>query len=299
LYRPIFTIPVFIATALLILHSALFRGRRDTLLFWGLGYLVAFGRELVYQNVFPTYRFTGADLKLLNVPLTVPAGWLFEAYTSLYVAQFLLGVDRASLTKGLDRMTPKAYGERVLPVITLSCVVTATIACAIENVAVRMRWWQTRGGGESISPGWIPGHMFTVFWLLTLLLAVTHRGLRLGRNLLHVALALGFLGVVELIDVIVPASQDRPWVTAAAMVVCAAYLASLFMWRRLVLFFVVDFVLGVMGDNVASVIASAIGRPADMLLVWQIWTMTVMVTYGVYIVTRQRPAVQVRPAELL
>jgi hypothetical protein len=300
-YRPLFTYPVAVATALLVLHSWRYRGRRSTVIFWGLGYVVAFGREVVYQNVFPTYRFSSSDLRLFGVPLTVPAGWLFEAYTSLYMAQFILGLDRDTVTAGEDRMTPRRYGGLVLPVLCLATVVTSTISFAIESVAIPMHWWQPRSGGEGMSPGWIPGHMFTAFWLLTLLLYVTHPPLRLRRNLLYVALALGFTAVVELVDVILPAAARSAWLYPVAAVPAAAYLGSLFMWRRLVLFFFVVFVLGVMGDVPAGVLASLFGvtRSGGVTSVWLAWVVCVMLAYGLWIVRMQRPERPARPVRLL
>lgn len=300
MYRQIFTYPVFVATALLVLHSWLFRGRRNTLLFWGAGYVVAFCRELAYQNIFPSYRFTGAQFKLFNVPLTIPAGWLFEAYISLYLAQIIMGADLASITEGEARMTPKRYGARVLPIIGLSCVVTGTIAFAIENTAVRMHWWHGRGAGDGISPGWIPGHMFTVFWLTTLLLYITHEGLRLRRNLLYVGLALAFTAVVELVDVIGPAAKQHAWVMPLVIVIVAAYFASLFMWRRLLLFFTV-FALAVMGDNPAALAARLLGKtePRDTISLWLLWNMSVVLIYGLYLFKKQRPEIPVTPRQLL
>jgi hypothetical protein len=301
MYRPLFTYPVALSTALLVLHSWLYRGRRNTVVFWGLGYVVAFGRELVYQNVFPTYRFTGSDLRVLGVPLTIPAGWLFEAYASLYLAQHILGVDLDTVEGGEARMTPRRYGERVLPVLALASVVTSTIAFAIESVAVPMQWWQPAGGGQQMSPGWLSGHMFTVFWLLTLLLYVTHPAMRLRRNLAYVALALAFTAVVELVDRIGPAARAHPWVWPVAIVPAAAYLGSLFMWRRLLLFFFVVFVLGVMGDVPAGLIAAAVGvtRDGQIASIWLGWTVCVMLAYGVLIARTQAPARPARPARLL
>lgn len=297
MYRPLFTVSVLIATVLLVLHSWLFRGPRNTMLFWVAGYLFAFGREFVYQNVFPTYRFTGADLKLFNVPVTIPMGWLFEAYTSIYLAQFMLGADVQTMTAGEARITPSAYGQRVLPVIALACVVTSTITCAIENVAVRMHWWQTGGGGYGISPGWIPGHMYTVFWLLTLLVYLMHKPLRLWRNLLYVVLALAFTAVLELPNAIGPAAQLHAWVYPLVSLVVGAYLAVLFLWRQLLLFVVVTLVFGMMGDVPSRLLASLIG--VEYQRVWLVWTMSVVLLYGLYLFRTQRPERPVSPTQLL
>ncbi len=297
MYRPLFTYPVLVATALLILHSWLFRRPRNTLLFWGAGYVFAFARELAYQNLFPTYRFTGADLKLFAVPVTIPMGWLFEAYTSLYLAQFIMGADLGTMMAGGARITPRSYGTRVLPVIALACVITSTITCAIENTAVRMHWWQCRGGGYDMNPGWITGHMFTVFWLLTLLIYLTHAPLRLQRNLLYVVLALTFNAVVELAGLIPPAAQHHVWVYPIVVVVVAAYLAVLFLWRQLLVFNLVTFGFGMMGDVPSSFLASLIGL--DTSFAWSLWTMSAMLLYGLYLFRTQCPERQTSPTQLL
>jgi hypothetical protein len=56
-------------------------------------------------------------------------------------------------------------------------------------------------------------------------------------------------------------------------VVAGGYVASLFMWRRLVLFFFVVFVLGVMGDVPSGFLASLVGitRHGDVIAVWLGW----------------------------
>jgi hypothetical protein len=296
MHREIFTIPVIVATVLLVLHSYLFRGPRSTLVFWGAGYCFAFLRELAYQNWFPTYRFVGADLKLLNVPLTIPAGWLFEAYTSLYLAQFILGMDLRALTEGAVEMTPERYGRRVLPVLALSSVVTGTIACAIENVAVKMHWWQARSGGEDVGR-WITGHMYTVFWLLTLLVYVTHRELRLVRNLVYVACALGFTAVMELANVIGPYSRDHAWAKPLAFAVAGAYVLSVFMYRRLLLFFAVVVGLGILLDP-SEWLASFL-QINDSVLVWQVWVIALISLYGLHMYLSQRPTAPARPVVLV
>ncbi len=299
MYRPLFTYPVLIATGLLILHSWLFRGRRNTLIFWGAGYLFAFARELMYQNFLSNYRFSGTDLKILNVPVTIPMGWLFEAYTSLYVAQFLIGADAATMAAGEARITARDYGTRVLPVLALACVVTSTITCAIENVAVRMHWWATKGGGYGMSPGWVSGHMFTVFWLLTLLVYLTHKPLRLQRNLLYVVLAQCFVAVLELVDSIGPAAQQHDWVYPVVCLVLASYLAVLCMWYQLLILQMVIWGMGMMGDLPSRLLASRIGAGTDITSIWLTWTMSAMLLYGVYLLATQRPDRPVNPTQLL
>jgi len=293
LYRPLFTIPVFIATVLLVIHSWLFRGRRNTILFWGGGYIFAFAREFMYQNMIVAYTFSGVSLKLFNVPLTIPMGWLFEAYTSLYLAQFFIGADLTTTTVGNLRISARDYGKRVLPIIALACVITSTVTCAIENVATRMHWWQSEAGGEGINPGWILGHMFTVFWLLTLLMYLTHKPLRLHRNLLYVLLALGFTFVVETGG----PTNHGSW----GYLVMAAYFAALFMWRQLLVFFLVVIALNVVlltgfGFLWESVAALA---HVQQITVQLAWTMTAMMFYGAYLLWTQRSEHPVRPTHLL
>ena len=297
MYRPLFTIPVLVATALLVLHSWLFRGPRATLLFWGFGYVVAFARELTYQNVFATYRFTGAGLQLLHVPVTIPCGWLFEAYVSLYVAQWVLGVDRASLLGDEPHISPRAYGARVVPLLGFACVVTATITLAIETVAVRMGWWQTRGGGSGLSPGWIHGHIFTVYWLSTLLTFVTHPRLRLWRNLAFVVAAWMCMFAIELAE---PAlSSGRTAAHVALALAAAPYVLGSLMWPQLALLALGGFVVLVQGDVPTRLLARTIGRPEDQQGLWLLWNVAAVLAYGVYLYRTQRPPVPRRPALLL
>lgn len=299
MYRALFTVPVMIATASLVLHSGLFRGATKTKIFWGYGYLLAFGRELVYQNFLAnTYRFTGTDLKLLNVPLTVPMGWLFEAYISLYVAQYILGTDAKMLIGGRRQITARQYRKEVLPVIALACIITSTITIAIENVAVRMHWWQMMDGTYNVNPGWIQGHMFTVFWLLTAILYLTYEPLRLRRNLVYIVLAWAFNLVVELGFLGNEAWRSIP-LTLIAWSLVGAFLVVLALWPELLLYFLISMPIATFSIMKATEIWSMLGMSGHGTFPAFMNVTTLLFIYALYLVWAYPRTARGLPTDLL
>jgi len=198
---------------------------------------------------------------------------------------------------GKAQISAAEYGRRVLPVLALSCVITSTITVAIENVAVRMQWWQVANGGEGVNPGWVIGHMFTVFWILTLLVYLTHRPLRLRRNLLFVGLTLGFNATVEL-GLLGPQVWEHFWGPLVLLIV-AGYVAALFMWRQLLLYIFVSFALLALIDLNAPQIAPLLGLEGYDVFLAFAGTMTALALYGTYLVRTQAPEHPRMPVELL
>jgi len=58
----IFTIAVFIAFTLLIIHSILYRGIKESLIFFGFGFIFGLIREMIYRSYFNNYSFGEAPL---------------------------------------------------------------------------------------------------------------------------------------------------------------------------------------------------------------------------------------------
>jgi hypothetical protein len=292
MYRPLFTFPVLFATSLLLLHSWLFRGPKNTLIFFGLGYVAAFLRELGYQNVSPSYVFRGADLGVFNVPITIPLGWLFEAYISLYVAQVLLGVDNATILAEKTRIAADEYRRRVLPVILVACAVNSSIVYAIENTAVRMRWWYNQDGSATMDPNWILGHTYTVFWLLTLLIYVSHAPLRQRINVAYLVAAVLFVAVIKL-NLFESGRSRATW--ALAWLVIGAYAVVLVnLCRRLLPIFLGGLGLGVLVAFALFPLASRY-RLADLVDFGTVG----MLFAGLVVWRTQRPARAIAPAHLL
>jgi hypothetical protein len=308
MYRWLFTGPVFAAVVLLLLHSWFYRGPRKTLLFWGVGYVFAFGREWLYQNFFPTYRFAGDALRIAHVPVTIPMGWLFEAYISLHLAQVILGIDMDSLTGGQRKITPEGYGRRVLPLIGLAALISGAIAIAMEVAGTSMGWWVSFSQADlplGLPSQWTSGdrfangHIYTVFWLLTLLIYLTHEPLRLARNLVHVLFMIIMFIIAEQSDKLMAAAGEGLWLTSLVMLGLGGFFGTLFLYRMLPVYFLalLAFIMsGAPGQPVANLFG--LGYSGCMFLETVFNEGFLLLLMGALISTRQS-GLRRSPLELL
>ncbi len=76
----VFIISVGIAFSIMIIHSLLTKGCRFTFEFFVGGFLFGFVREFYYFSFIRSYEFPNMPIKLLNVPIFIPVGWIFTFY---------------------------------------------------------------------------------------------------------------------------------------------------------------------------------------------------------------------------
>lgn len=135
------------------------KGGKFTFFFLGGGFLFGLIRELIYVNVFHNYAFSQMPLMIMNVPITIPMGWVFAFY---------LGNE---FTKPLI----KIMNEKDVYFHIVLCGIFADCICIpIETAALRMGWWDfgTRGNeiaSASLMGGWMGTTIlfFSIFFLIT------------------------------------------------------------------------------------------------------------------------------------
>jgi hypothetical protein len=122
----VFIISVGIAFSIQIIHSVLTKGGRFTLEFFGGGFLFGFVREFIYASFIQSYEFPNMPIKLLNVPIFIPIGWVFTFYLAYEFTNKLIR------TK-----TVKDYKDFII----FAAFFSTCICIPIETAALNMNWW--------------------------------------------------------------------------------------------------------------------------------------------------------------
>jgi hypothetical protein len=122
----VFIISVGIAFFIEIVHSILTKGGRFTLEFFGGGFLFGFVREFIYFSFVRTYEFPDMPIKLLNVPIFIPIGWIFTFYLAYEFTSRLI-----------EPKIEKDYKDFII----FSALFSTCICIPIETAAMNMNWW--------------------------------------------------------------------------------------------------------------------------------------------------------------
>jgi hypothetical protein len=122
----VFVISVGIAFALQIVHSILTKGGKFTLEFFVGAFIFGFVREFIYFSFIRTYSFPQMPIKLLNVPILIPIGWIFTFYLAY---EFI--------NKLIEPKTVKDYKDFII----FAAFFSTFICIPIETAALNMNWW--------------------------------------------------------------------------------------------------------------------------------------------------------------
>jgi hypothetical protein len=123
----VFIISVGIAFSIQIVHSVLTKGVTFTLEFFGGCFLFGFVREFIYFSFIRTYEFPHMPIKLLNVPIFIPIGWIFTFYLAY---EFINN-------KLIEPKSANDYKDFVV----FAAFFSTFICIPIETAAMNMKWW--------------------------------------------------------------------------------------------------------------------------------------------------------------
>jgi hypothetical protein len=126
MHKEVFIVSVGIAFLIQIVHSILTKGGKFTLEFFGGGLLFGFVREFIYFSFIRSYEFPDMPVKLLNVPIFIPIGWVFTFYLAY---EFV--------NKLLEPKTVKDYKDFII----FAAFFSTFICIPIETAAMNMNWW--------------------------------------------------------------------------------------------------------------------------------------------------------------
>ena len=122
----VFIISVAIAFSIEIVHSVLTKGVKFTLEFFGGGFLFGFAREFIYFSFLHNYDAPNLPIKLLNVPIFIPIGWVFTFYLAY---EFV--------NKLIEPKTVNDYKDFII----FAALFSTFICIPIETAALNMHWW--------------------------------------------------------------------------------------------------------------------------------------------------------------
>ncbi|MFX0072462.1 MAG: hypothetical protein ACFFAO_15365 [Candidatus Hermodarchaeota archaeon] len=123
----IFIIAVFIAFSLLIVHSLIFRGIKETATFFGFGFIFGLIREIVYRTYFRNYSFGEVPLQILGAPVAIIFGWIFTFYLGYSLCEKFLVNDESE--------------SEYMRLMVLCAIFSSYICFSIETTAMHAGWW--------------------------------------------------------------------------------------------------------------------------------------------------------------
>jgi len=123
----LFIIAVIIAFTILIIHSLIYRGLKETLIFFGYGFIFGLIREIIYRSFFKNYSVAEVPLQILGAPLAVIFGWLFTFYLGYSLCE-----------KFIDPENEAEY----MRLMVLCAIFSSYICFSIETTAMHMGWWE-------------------------------------------------------------------------------------------------------------------------------------------------------------
>ncbi|MBD3254660.1 MAG: hypothetical protein GF383_06180 [Candidatus Lokiarchaeota archaeon] len=154
----IFIFAVLIAFILLIVHSYLHRGIKETLLFFGFGFVFGLIREIIYRTFFNNYSVSEVPLQILGAPLAIIFGWLFTYYLGYSLCESFMK----------DASEPE-----YLRLMILSALFSSFICFSIETAAMYLGWWEvffesSEFAASDLLAGWFYSALlyFSIFFIL-------------------------------------------------------------------------------------------------------------------------------------
>jgi hypothetical protein len=163
MHKEVFIVSVGIAFLIQIIHSILTKGGRFTLAFFGGGFLFGFVRELIYISFIQTYEFPSMAIKLINVPIFIPIGWVFTFYLAYEFTNKLI-----------EPKTENDYKDFII----FAAFFSTFICIPIETAAMNMDWWKLIKWpiNDNIAPhGLIGGWMYTSMVFFSIYFVVKKR----------------------------------------------------------------------------------------------------------------------------
>jgi hypothetical protein len=122
------------------------KGWKFTLEFFAGGFLFGFVREFIYSFI-QNYLFPSMPIKLLNVPIFIPIGWVFTFYLA-----------HEFVNKLIEPKTVKDYKDFII----FAGFFSTCICIPIETAAMNMNWWWLNGFhiNDNIAPFHLMGGWF-------------------------------------------------------------------------------------------------------------------------------------------
>ncbi|MHA1265313.1 MAG: hypothetical protein ACTSRS_08785 [Candidatus Helarchaeota archaeon] len=149
MYELFFIIPLFFLFIILIYHSLMTEGRKETCRFFGAAFLFAFFREFIIGSTFPLYE---GHFQIGPVSPAIVIGWVFAFYLAHYFNKMVLQNTR--------------FEGNLFVKISLGTFVVLSISLIMETTAPLLGWWSWRPEllGKLPADAFFLGAPIFVFW---------------------------------------------------------------------------------------------------------------------------------------
>lgn len=189
----IFVIAVLIAFIVLVIHSLIYRGVKETSIFFGYGFIFGIIREIIYRTFFKNYSVSEVPLQIFGAPIAVIFGWLFTFYLGYCFCE-----------KFLDSEEESEYSR----LMVLSAIFSSYICFSIETTAMYMGWWEvffesSNYAASDLLAGWFYSALL-FFSIYNILIKKVNK----NKNLILPILIIILLTIVEFTEVLMMSPSE-------------------------------------------------------------------------------------------
>ena len=179
----IFLIAVFIALALLVIHSVIHRGVKESVTFFV--YVLIFGliREIIYAAFFNKYSFGETPLQILGAPVVPIFGWIFTYYLGYSLCEKLI-----------DQEEKSDYPR----LMVMSAIFSSYICFSIETVALYLGWWEVYFESSNLAASdLLAGWFYSALLFFSIYIILLGKATKSGNFLLPILIIL-LIAIIEI-----------------------------------------------------------------------------------------------------
>jgi hypothetical protein len=179
----VFIIAVFIAFSLLIIHSLFYRGLKETIIFFGFGFIFGLIREIIYRTFFKNYSLGEMPLQILGAPLAVIFGWIFTFYLGYSLCE-----------KFIEKNDSEPEYMRLM---VLCAIFSSYICFSIETTAMHAGWWEVYFESSDLAASdLLAGWFYTTLLFVSIYLILIGKVKNMKNQILPVLIMI-LIGIIE------------------------------------------------------------------------------------------------------
>jgi hypothetical protein len=181
----VFIISVFIAFALLVIHSLIHRGIKETVIFFGFGFIFGMIREIIYRTYFKNYTVAEVPLQVLGAPIAVIFGWIFTFYLGYSLCEkFMINQDESDYMR----------------LMVLCSIFSSYICFSIETTAMYMGWWIVFFEGSNFAASdLLAGWFYTTLLFFSIYFMLIGK-IKQKKNIILPVLITVLIGIIETME---------------------------------------------------------------------------------------------------
>ena len=200
----VFIVAVFIALALLIIHSVKYRGIKETLIFFMFVLLFGLIREVIYATFFKSYSFGETPLQIMGAPVVPIFGWMFTYYLGYNLCEKLI-----------DQEEKSDYPR----LMVMSAIFSSYICFSIETVALYLGWWEVFFDSSNLAASdLLAGWFYSALLFFSIYIILLRKATQPGNFLLPILIIL-LIAIIEI--------QERLMIISSEIIIVIVYIILL------------------------------------------------------------------------